>query len=199
MPRRDEPLDLPDDDNDRPRRRPARAAGSLGGQLTVKYAGLPVWAWLGGAVAGAAALTVLAVVLALVAADAGRRGRGGADGRDAGGRGAGKGEPAEVPDGPPVEAADLFKEFADNGAEATAKYGGKRLRVRMRVDETSQHDDTLTLTHRTGGRLSPRVKAQVPVADAGRAKSGSVVVVGTIDWHDSQDVMLKGRVEPPSP
>jgi hypothetical protein len=178
MPRRDEPFDLPDDDDDRPRRRPARDDGSLGAQLRSRVGGIPVWAWLGGAVAGAAALAALSVVLTLVAATAERRG--------AAGR-------AEL-----VDAADLHADYKADGAAAAQKYAGRLLRVRLRVDSTRQHGDELEVRQDFG--FLSCVEADIPLREAGRASKGSVItVVGRVQSSGSVVRLGDCEVEAPAP
>lgn len=78
-----------------------------------------------------------------------------------------------------VDAADLYAAYKDDSVAATAKYGGRTIRVRIRVDEASPQFGQLKVVQVVGqfSGVSVDVSVHVPNDVAAKLKKGQVVVV----------------------
>jgi hypothetical protein len=74
-----------------------------------------------------------------------------------------------------IDAATLQADYQADDAKAATKYGGKTIRVKIRVDESRQTGDELEV-RQTFGFLK-YVEADIPLGEAGRAAKGSTVTV----------------------
>lgn len=100
-------------------------------------------------------------------------------------------------EGPPVEAEELYKQYSTDGAGAAAKYAGKKIRVRLRVDAAQQSSDVEMIQYLSKTSDFPRVSVYVPQSDAGKVKTGEISTFeGTIYTTGSAWVSLKGVVVP---
>jgi hypothetical protein len=140
---------------------------SISKQLHEKNFGLPAWVWLAGVFGLAAAGLAAAFSLAVLAEQ----------------------KPAPAETSPIVEAQALYDEYKADGAAAAAKYAGRQLRVRLRVDRADQQGDTLQIRQDTA--RFDAVYADIPVRDAARAGVGTAVVVrGGVRSTGGGDVRL---------
>ncbi|HEX4607408.1 MAG TPA: hypothetical protein VH092_04305 [Urbifossiella sp.] len=95
----------------------------------------------------------------------------------------------------PIDAASLSAAYVKSPAEATSKYAGKKVTVRLRVDEVEQVADYIKVSQRINNE---RVMFHIPVAEAERleGKQGATIkFTGSILTASDGDILLEGHVD----